>query len=732
MTSKIRNTFIQAYIDSNKTLIKTLMIKSSYGIHAINKELILTHGENAVDLADPYSWKYYKNAAGEYHSTDTPMMIISLDTRQQIVFSADNLLRHTATAEGYRYGTRYYHALVSQYPTQEFLIHGILNPCPKAKAIAAENGVILSYPRSLVEESETTLIMELESFIKLFQARWDVQAFALTDPYYGTVQRALLGLQLLPKLLNLRLKRCKTDEVHTFHLREYLASHHELDRWLPYLTREQALWLYRNVCYLERNAGKVDNFNALLENLLNKRDIPVAEYTIRQFAQFDALGYPLLLARRKQIGKATPAANAPYVSLPSFYDKELKTTYGNQRFFDLNEQKMTHALSVSSSSVVQTKDLESDMVDLTDSVPDPLPDVLLRQWVGMTHQGLYNVAVNFQDPKTTETYSLLSRDAIIYMLYLTCKMEGIPFVKVPATSVVKFRLHPKPPLEELTRFIEPHMEELNAVVTDLWNQQPVLTECFSVSMFYETAYQLYNQCLKHWYLLARTHDVYARGVLEKIILKMFGSQLQDFSNGELVDVWRSRNNLPVFDRSYPEALKLIQEIFERATGYKLNETNKIRNVQLALISLFEAMSSYSIQFIVDVNDSRVVMLNGAALRVGDIEESVNDYARVKVGTHALRADGAIHDEIYSHGQLDDGVSGVLETRSDYILLDQLTDLSLSTSSPDSTASYHKANTFNIGIQLPDPDTGEMVPYPNLSLDKLLTQDQLKALTFVGQ
>lgn len=732
MISKIQNNFIQAYIDLNKTLVKTLLIKSSFAPFAINREIRLAYGPNAVDEFDPLSWKYYKNLAGEYHFTDVPMNVISLDTREEILFSTENLKRHTATAEGYRYGTRYYHALLAQYPQQEFLIHGVLTPCDKQKAVDAEDGSILAFPSGLVEEFETTLIMELESFIKLYNSRWDVKAFALTDPYYGAVQRSLLSMHLLPKLLNLRLKRCKTDEVHSFHLREYLASHQGLDRWLPYLTREQALWLYRNINYLERNAGKTDNFDALLENILNKRRIPVTDYSIRQLASFDQQGYPVLQARRKKISLANPATQEPYVPLSEFYSKEVKTTYGNPKYFALAEEQMTHAMAVCPSSVIQTKDLESAMVDLTDSVPDPLPEVMMRQWLAMTHQGLYDVSVNFQDPKTSQSYSLMSWDAIVYVLYLTCKMEKIPFEKVPKAANVKFRLHPRPYAEELTKLIEPGMGWLRPIADELVSSQPVLVKCTSVSMFYQMTYKIYQECLKHWYLLAGTHDLYARGVLEQMILKLFGSSLRDFSEGEDAEVWRVRNNLPAFDRTYDESLALVKEIFERATGYRVDETKQLRHIQHALISLFETLSSYSIQFIREINDGRMLMAGGTSLRLGNIGEMVEDDTRVHLGIHALKADGKIRDEIYVHSQLNESFTAIEGHWKDHLVLDHGSKLDISTEDKVPVATYHLATNFDLKIQLPDPVTGNMVTYPNLSLDKLLSQDQLKALKLIGE
>lgn len=731
MTSNIRNNFVQAYYEQNKTLIKTLVIKSNYAPYAINKELIERLGEQAVDKFDLTSWKYYKNLAGEYHFTDTPMNVVSLDTRQEILFSVENLIRHTATAEAYQYGTRYYFMLLRQFPEQETLISGILTPANKERAIKATDGTILAYPSYLVEEYETTLIMELESFIKLFNSRWDVQAFALSDPYYPVVQKAILAMQLFLKLLNARNKRAHSFEAHSFHIKEYLASHQQLDRFYVYLTREQALWLVRNIRYIERIAGKSKTFNVLLENILNKRLIPVGDYSIRQLAEFDLENYPVLTARRKNIGITTKTVQEEYVPLESYYNKEQKTTYGNKRFFDLAEKEITHSLAVNPSSAIQTKNLESSMVDMSESVPDPLPIVVMRQLVAMAHDGLYNVAVNFQDPLTSKRWSLMTWDAIVYMLYLTYKSEGLPFDTLPTVCNLKYRLHPRPVVTDLTHLIEPSMEWMYEVAENLISAQPILTECHSVSMFYEMTFQIYKECLHHWYLLADTHDLYERGVMEQMILKLFGSQLRDFSKGENAEVWRVRNNLPEYNYTNEESQLLFKELFERATGYQIDETRNLRNIQKALIDLFETLSSYSIQFIREINDNELILTGMPSLRVGNIRSYIDDETKVKLGIHFWKPESLIKDKINIQSQLDESISAVHEMIFDSSYLVANTDIKVFSEENQRIMTFHKANYFDITIEIPDPVTNEIVVYVDPGLEDILTQEKIKQLQFVN-
>ena len=669
MTSINSNNFVQEYLDANKALIRSMVVKSNHAVNAINQKLVAEFGDSAVDPYNPQSWKYYLNVAGKYHPTDKEMRVISLDTQQEILFSPEILRLQTATAKAYKPGSRFYYALIAKYPDQEFLINCILNPCDIGYAIDAGEGSILSYDSTLVEPTENTLIMELESFIKIFNARWDVQAFSLTDEFYSYCQRFILGQQLLIKLLNLRTKRRKTDEVHTFHLREYLASHHRLDRWLPYLTREQALWLYRNITFIERNAGHEFVFQALIENILDKRYIPLTDFTVRQLAEFTETMLPVVQVRRKQISLMPPATQKKLIGIDEYLDKELKTTYDNERWFTINKDRILHKTATSNSSVMQTKDLESFMQDLSTSVPDPLEEVLMRQLVAMTHMGLYNVMVRFQDPKSGIEYSLMTKDAIIYMLYLTMHMEKQPFEIVPPAINVKYRRHPRPDVSELKALIEPGMEWLNPIAEELVRSQPILTECYSVTMFYDLSYQVYLECQKHWKMLADCHDLYTRGVLEAMILKLFGWSGRDFSEGEDVDVWRIRNELPHYDYTYEEAGLLLKEIFTKSTGLVIDNTKTLKYIQKALLDLFMEISSYSIQVIRDINDGEVLNAGGGGVRVGNVREYFEDSASIKLNVAINSVENSIQDTVSLGDNIEVNIEAEVDVIIDSVILD---------------------------------------------------------------
>lgn len=643
------SSFLKAYLDSCKRLIKTIVIKSTSSVELINNQLRETYGIGAVNDSDESTWKYYQNISGIYHSTDVSMQVTSLDTLEEITFSKENLLQHTATAQAYSYGTRYYYSLLFRYPDQEQLILGIVNPVDMTLAIDAADGSILGYPPGLIEEQEQTLIPELEGYIKKQLLRWDVKSFATTDSLYAASQHALLYLSLLPKLLNLRLKRCKTNEVHSFHIREYLASNHRLDRYLPYMSLKQALYFYRNINYIERNAGTVEQFKELIQKILTDRRIPLSEYSIRHLNTLDSEMHPLITARRKPINTEYNSAEKDYVSLDSLFNKEKALAYYNTRYYEASADKDSLAIKTARSSVTQSKDLESNMVDYSDSVPDTMVDILLRQLAYMVGNNLYDVIINFRDPKSNEVKSLYAKDAFIYMLYVAYTAQGIDVQTVPKYLNVKYKSTRKVTVSDLLSVVDyVNYPELKVIAQNLVDKQVDIVPCFSVSMFYELNKKVYEESLRHWYVASGSSDFWIHSQIKAMVLKFYKlTELELTTRDMSMSTWLSVNNLHVYDYTYEQGQELALEIFKKSTGLVYQSDKNPANIQKALVNLLMELSSYSVQIIREVNTSQIIPLNWSAVRLGEpvYFAEGETYAENTVGAMSQDMFGSHLDEI---------------------------------------------------------------------------------------
>lgn len=614
--------FVNQYIARNIELARMLTIHSTTSANLINEFLINKHGETAVDVNNKLTWKYYLNISGEYHPTDTIMKVISIDTQEEITFSKQTLSEHTGTLESYKYGTRYYNNIVQVYPEQEMLIRGILYPADINKAINSEDGDILSYPKHLVEDNEETLIKDLQEYIKNYNLRWNVKALSITNSLYHSSQHAILYLNILPKLLNFRLLRCKTNEVHSFHLKEYLASHGNLDRFIPYMTLKQQLWLYRNIRYIERNSGKVHQFNTLIEHLFTERFIPVSEFSVRHVNEFDERGFPEILVRRKPLNLEFNRVEKDYISLPKLYQKETPIAYNNDIYFIEREKQITKSFKYSDSSVLQTKDLESAMIDYSDSVPDPLNEVLLRLLAFTTLTDLKKGVVVYKDIFSGENKTLTSKDAFIYMYYLNTKAINIDIEYMPPFIDLKVPRYPKPSVQDLLSMVDTvQYPELFEVATLLVNSQPEVKPTFSASVFFEIGYGFYNNHLKQWYLISNTEDMYKRAQVSNMVDRLYVDRYLEVSTGGLnMTDWLKSKNLPEYNYNHDDAIAQATNIFNASVGLNIDSTKLMKNIQKAMVKCFLQLSSYTIQFILDINDSRIIPLNWGSIRVGEIKK----------------------------------------------------------------------------------------------------------------
>lgn len=643
----IQNGYMTSYMEQNMLFARTVVVKLQEAAELINEGLAETYGNDIINVEHPETWKYYLNLSGVYHSTDHKMSVMSIDTLEMIEFTVENLKVHTATAAAYAYDTRSYYALVAAYPQQEMLINGILTPVDINVAIAAENGAILGYPKHLIETNEVSLVRDLEQYIQGQMHRWFNAQFIMSDNLFCAAFFTLLHLFILPKLLNLRLARCKTAEAHSFHVRMYLASHGGLDRFLPYLTLKQALWLYRNICLVERNPGQVKQFYKLLEKIVTERGIPLGEYSIRHLDQFDADYLPIQIARIKILNANVNSLTQDYHSVEALLDKERLKTEGNAKYLNANTEADVARFKTATSAITQTKVLHSSMVDYSNAVPEPFEVVAIRQWCYMAFHDLYDVAVSFKDPKTSETRTLFAKDAFVYLQYVLMSAEGLSFESFPQYLNMQQRIHPLPTPMDLLAMTDYTVRDLSDIAAMILARQPRIAPCFSVSAFYKQVEELTGEAYWHWFLISSMEDMYERAQVENMVKRLYEDVRMDYTLSTTdVSLWLNQNNLPVYDLSKSEAAALATTIYEAATGLTIDSAKMLKNIQKAMLDLMTELSSYSIQLTREINTEDLTLLNWPAIRLGNQKQSQQDHRNIDNGPLVLNASGGSKDSVH--------------------------------------------------------------------------------------
>ena len=615
--SNVSNNY-RIYIEKTLQLASTIVVKSQASADGLNLRLTDYNPEARVDDLDPSSWKYYLNISGEYHWSDTPMRIVSMDTLENITFSKEALMVHRATERGYAYGTRAYKELVNLYPDQEMLILGVLYPADIHEAIAAKDGAILAYPTDLMEPNEYSLRARLQEFIYGYKARWTNDQYAITDQLYYAVNHAIMYLNLVPCILNLRLEACRSNEAHSFHVRQYLASH-GLDLYVDRLTLAQQLFFYRNIAYIERNSGQTNVFEWLVENVMTERNLPLAEFVMRHNlkAQPKEL-YPELGFRRKQINRGPRSAGPNDLSLTQILAKEERIARDNFVYNVEQQPLIRERMENSLSNVVLTKALESSVIDYTDATPYTMTDTLLSHWAYLAGNGLYGAFVGLINPKTGERIPLTVKEAYVFLTYAYLASLGFKPVEIGKSYAKRVQQVPAAGLQALYAVVDTKVLPKN-VIDEAYGYAPFINHLSSTEAFYNKCLEINKASQLQRKLIAMQEDYMRRGMLHNAVSRIYvNAEFALTEPGQTYAQWfGARNiNVSVFERSDWELIQL--NLTRDATGLSLTTTDSLKDLQNAMVKLLGQLSSYSVQFMTEINTSRIRVGDWPAIRFGKL------------------------------------------------------------------------------------------------------------------
>jgi hypothetical protein len=646
---------------------RTLVVKNSASSDAINRELVAIN--QSVNENDPESWKYYLHLAGRYHPTDKQMVIRSLDTLEEIPFTKASLVNHLATTREYRLFGGYYRALVARYPEQEDLIRGILNPVDIDVAIKAVDGQILYYNSELVETNEENLIPKLENWCKVFSRRWLVRAYGLVDDLYVAAHLATMYMLIPSVVMNIRLGNCHTNYAHSYHIREYLASHQKLDWAVDYMTKKQMLWLYREIRFIERNAGKQSTFKTLIRNVLTERNLPLAEWNMRHYLQ----DMPNSLVPRVEFARETlnidlSAAGTETRNVLEMLEVEDSVAFGNRRVMDDVAPIIREQMETSVNDELKTKVLESTVVDTTDAAIFTLNDTLLNHWLFLSHTDRYTAVLSVDNPRTGAPLILTVKDAFVVFLYSIGKSFGMDMVNIPVLPANTVRKLNTPPRVELEALVDRSL--VNPVVFDaIYTAIKPMGTYISTEAFYTDIKKVHDGLLTHrWIWTTREHRD-ERGMVEGAAMHLYQNYSCDLGSTQTFEQWFSDRGLdmPLFTRL--EAGLLADTLFSYATGINLNKTTSLYEIQKAMLRIMSTLSSYSVQYLQTINNQPLLVVDWPMPRIGKMIVTGEDHVEgisINLTVLNVKENGEIRDRLEGEGIGGELVSEVIGFYSDRI------------------------------------------------------------------
>lgn len=608
----------KVYIDKCLALVSTMIIKSTKDARDMSNELFY-RTLHRYDENDPSSWIYYKHISGEYHVTDEPIYVISVDTTERIIFNKENLKIHKNTRKEYSYGTHKYEELVARYPNKELLIKGILNPVDIETAINAEDGTILSYDKRFVEINEYTLIERLQDRIYGMIERWYQKQYNIDNTYYNITFMGILYQKLLEAVMEIRMENCLTNEAHSYHYRRFLASHGFLDFYLEHLTIKQAIILYKNIRWVERYIGQRHTQRWLIKHIMTLRSLPIAEYNVIQvyndiakdvesIAKFEKVSLNSL----ENINNVTDT-----LTLKQMMDKEEPLAPFNLREREFEEKDAKNLLGSSLSSELKTKILESRAIDFTDSETHILPNMLLDFWIEMAHKQTYKAYITITHPLNGETIPLNSKNALLLYTYAVYKLNGINDPCIPDYTIGLVPNKKRPTIEELKSVIPD-----TTLVSDKWLNELIETflpihPIINTIDFYEQVKEQFTQ-LNYLLDKAKT-DEHLDATTYKIatVYQMYHTENVSFRTDSLKTFPQFIGQLSFDEKGMlkQDWLKVATDIWKKITGLDNINIKSLNNTHRAMVGLMTKLSSYSVHFIREINEEPLVATNFRSLRI---------------------------------------------------------------------------------------------------------------------
>lgn len=629
------NIYYRFYQDGIVALARSLVLKNNEAALVLNRELAAL-GYPVVET-EPATWKYYLNLAGEYHPSDERMLIRSVDTLTEVEFSKATLTTHRATAREYRTGSPFYRTLVRRFPNQVALINGILNPVDLEQAIAAVDGTILQYSPVYVESNEFNLIADLQAWIYGYYSRWYNPHYLFTDDLYLPSFLGQLALQIPLTLHSLRLRNVRTPQVHSFHVRQYLASHGRLDRYLPYLNKAQQLWLYRNIRYLERHVGQQQTLEQLIDRLLTPRGIPLHRYAIEHNTeqlpetlqpQLDMVKYPINFGFTQSGVDRTP--------VHTILERERPLARENALVEGEGLATLEGAFIRGGHNRLPTKVLESEVVDRSNAAIKSLPTVLLMQWLHLASVGRYRTYVNVDHPATGATINLSVADAFLLAVYAYHRYAGIELAEqdIPRFHAYEVLRITPPPFTELKALTDPRRVK-DQYITAIMDRISPVGEYISTESFYEACYQFHQDYKAVWELYSFQENYHARGQLEHVAKAHYQHiPCTLVETGTTWGRWLAVGDYDLAFLSREHFHQLFAACVSAATGLDLVNHLTLAEVQRGLLQLMGDLSSYAVQYVRTINHTDFTYLGDPVIRVGESGITSRGYFKTS-GTRLL-------------------------------------------------------------------------------------------------
>ena len=612
---------INDYIKHTIMFSNSIVVKSLGAAIAINKTVMnLTF---TTIPQDKTTWRYFMNISGKKHPTNNDVMVYIIETGKKELLTKEILDKYPVTKKELLNNESYYDDLINEYPKDRLYIHGCLYPVDIKTAIAAPEGTILAYNPKYVEDAEYSLIKELNSFTTNYFKRWYIKEYTIVDELYIAGVLANLFAILPAKIMNIRLSKIMTPEVHSFHMEHFFRS--TLDLWEPaqVLTPASRMWLYKNLRYLKNNIGKNSTLNTIIEKIFNANAMGLGSYNIR----VNDVAYNLDSRTNdpKKIPISEPIFTRPSnvlsgIKLNNYYaadnNKTIDTdTVINLELNSLKIDKLNNEPTDRDKFIINNavKDINNTVYDKQDTKIIELSSsklfkmygsdiykVILDHWVYFTQNNVVEYTIEYVDPNTNTIYTVNPRIALLIMLKYLVYVTGNPKLKL-TKLFYNYVLNPDSDIiyEILYKLKEDGLTDVmfNQLVSLYPNANRYISGTRETCEYIKSSIDFYTAC---WYADANSSSISVSANIKHLLqlATIYGTyDLTDKPDGETIDELLLKEGIEIDVTMDYDVVGAIQALFKAAVLIDVDSQSEMDSSIELYMELLNKLTSYTVQTI---------------------------------------------------------------------------------------------------------------------------------------
>lgn len=633
-------------------LAQTVIINHPYAGRVINKRLDQQGFGQYTNDQDKRTWKYYMNMAGIYHTYDKALihkinqeknlgLTDGIDRTKMIIrvagdegtvereFTIENISADSADdviALEYQQGTRLYNELLEVYPDFEPLIKGILHPIPLTTAVTASDFDVLyaaGYYRTrlaglksqygfikgkapvyssidLIEPWEESLIEKIEEFTKTYFRQYDNRTYGLINDLYIASTLGIYALNLPTIIMNIRNELTKTREVNSNHVQFYLDSFLNVGQYIPYLTRNQYMYLYRNVEWLSANAGKEKVLNELNTYLLKERGIALIDYEVEHVDDsIKHTGETEIVFTRIFDDDALLIDTKREFKAQDIIELEKNISRDNTINIPGQVERSIRLGKDSPNSNTKTKIIETHFTTTERTSYISKEEFLFNNWAYSAIKEEYRGIVVVPIPGTTNRLQLTVKNALYLFLYCYARSA----LNVRPTFIPSFMIHhiPKTKREvqskEILKGLMASKDVTQAEFDRIYNLCPQERVYSSVRNFSYLAEQHWRDYVDRNFVYHQHMSINGAAELEMLTEAMYLTHVPSIHFNISLDSWVDSLGYSISTLNDEALTELTSNIFNTVLSIDNDGIHSMENIHNALINVVRVFTSYNVQFV---------------------------------------------------------------------------------------------------------------------------------------